>query len=341
MEVKPASHSSGDHNPNQACLPGDPAIRQNIKLIAKTLGARGSTILAWGKDHLPKRILNEQYRLSLNDDDLLPSNVHEPGIPPSEIPTEQPSSRIHLSRSNDRLNACDCPSPEQGPLCMASSVTTTITGGGYVAAAEKTNLSSRILEWVYGLEKHAMTMIHDPYALYVSTFTTSGSNTLPSDLNLTGGAACDRLMTTTSSLEQTVMTIQYSTTTIEDELVPGAINIKTSSRRSTISQPSDGSISERASQDRIRMLETRRDALTRRRASLEKAIYDLTWHSQPCFGAYDMISREEVKKLTSKLVDIKREEHNVGLNIFRSLRSQDEDRCGGGCSSLWVSRVTR
>jgi hypothetical protein len=309
-------------------------------------------MLAWGKDHLPpKRIPSkEQCRLSFNDDDL-PSNVHEPWktvtgelpeIPTFENATEQSSLRIHLSRINDRLKVCDCPCPEQGPLCMVPSVTTTITGGYVDAAAQKTNLSSRILEWTSGLEKHARTMIHDPYTLCVSTFTTNPcSNTLPSNLDLTEGAGHDRL-TTTSSLKETVMTIQYSSTiTVEDELVPGAIK-KTNSRRSTVSQPSDdGSISERGSRDRIRILETRRDALTRRRASIENAIYNLLWHSQPCFGPYDMAAREEVKKLNSELVDTRRDEHDIGMNLFRALRSQDEDHCGGGSSSLWVSRVTR
>jgi hypothetical protein len=59
-----------------------------------------------------------------------------------------------------------------------------------------------------------------------------------------------------------------------------------------------------------------------------------------------MNAREEVKKttarLSSELADIRREEHNVGLKLFRALKSQDEaDYCGGGSTSLWVSRVTR
>jgi hypothetical protein len=206
-----------------------------------------------------------------------------------------------------------------------------------------------------GLEKQAMAIIHDPYTRYPNTLAANtGSNTSPGDPHLIKVAGVD-CSTTTSSLKETVMTIQRSSTiTTENDPVPDALK-KVISRRPTVSQPSDnGSISmrllrcspERGNRTRIQILETRRDTLTRRRASTEKAIYDLMWHWRPCSALYDLNAREGNKKiiarLNSELADIRREEHDVGLNLFRALKSQDEENyCGSGSTSLWVSRVTR
>ncbi|KAL4993267.1 hypothetical protein BDV10DRAFT_179464 [Aspergillus recurvatus] len=364
IDQRSQEFSPGHHKPRQDCVSGDPAIRPNIKTMAKLLGSRGSNMLAWGKAHLPpKRTLSEeQCRLSYNND-TLPSNLLEPWnaisgqLPESltyEKSIEQPSLRIHLSRSNDRLKACGCPSPEQGPLCVTPSVVTTITGGDAGFAAQKTNLPSRIMEWASGLEKQAVTMLHDRYALYVDTFTTKPcSNTSPSDLSLIEGVGVDRF-TPKSSLKETAMTIRYSSMmTTDDELIPGATK-KIISRRSTTSQPSDNDqvsmppllcSNDQGNRDRIEMLEARRDTLAGHKASIEKAIYDLTWGSGAYSDPYDMDAREEVKKTTAKLnselADIKREERDVGLSLFRALKSQDEFYGGSGSSSLWVSRVTR
>ncbi|KAL3431567.1 hypothetical protein BDV09DRAFT_206524 [Aspergillus tetrazonus] len=356
--------SLGHHRPKQDCASGNPAIVQNIKVIAKLLGSRGSSMLAWRKDHFPpKRILSEeQCELSYINDNLS-SNISESWnatsrqLPESltyENQIEHPSNRIHLSRSNDRLKACSCPSPEQGPLYVAPSVVTTITGGEVDFEAQKTRLPSRIMEWASGLEKQATNMLHDPYTLYVGTFMTGpDSNTSSSDVRLIGDAGVDHLATT-SSPKETDMTIQYSSTMMtEVELISGATE-KTIIRSPTVFQPSDHDptsrplmmcSTEQGHRYRINMLEAKRDDLARRKASIEKAIYNLIWKPQPCPEPYDVITREEVKKTTtrlnSELADIRREEHDVGLSLFRALKNHDESSGGSGSTSLWVSRVTR
>ncbi|KAL3435025.1 hypothetical protein BDV09DRAFT_168417 [Aspergillus tetrazonus] len=355
--------SLGQHKPRQDCASGNAAILQNVKAIGKLLGSRGSSMLAWGKDHVPpKRMLSEeQCELSYVNDNLPPNipeswNATSRQLPESltyENKMEHPSNRIHLSRSNDRLKACTCPSPEQGPLCVAPSVVTTITSGDFDFAAQKTSLPSKIMEWASGLEKQATNILHGPYTLYVGTFTTSpDSNTSSSDVGLIGDAGVDHIATT-SNPKETGMTIEYSSTVMtEVELVPGATE-KTIIRSPTVFQPSDNDpisrpplkySTEQGDRDRIHVLEAKRDALARRKASIEKAIYDLEWKPQPC-SPYDAISREEVKKTTtrlnSELADITKEEHDVGLTLYRALKSHDESSGGSGSTSLWVSRVTR
>ncbi|KAL4757198.1 uncharacterized protein BDW70DRAFT_171599 [Aspergillus foveolatus] len=344
--------SSGDHKPKDG-LSCDPAIRQK--------GSRVSSMFARRKDHLqPKKIQSKhQCQLSPNRDDP-PSNILEPWkavsrrLPENSThakPVEQAPLQMHFPRSNGRLNACDCPSPERGPLCAVPSVVTTIIGGDLEAAAQKRDLPSRILEWANRLEEQAMTIVHDSYTLYFNTFTTNpDSNTSRGDIHRIKGAGVDRY-TTMSSLIETVMTIQHSTKMTEDEIARDAAD-KIISWRSTVSQESDdSSISmqcslEQGNRNHIDLLETRRYSLARRRESIEKALYNLMWHSRPCSAPNGMEAREEVKKITtrlnSELADIRREEHGVGLNLFRALKRRDEEEyCGSGSTSLWVSRVTR
>jgi hypothetical protein len=196
------------------------------------------------------------------------------------------------------------------------------------------------MEWTNWLGKQAITLIHD-------------SDKSPSDLHLIMGAG--DCFTTSSNPNETIVTIHSSSKIVaEDELLPGTI-VKITPQRPTDSLPSDtGSFSippsecssERENRSRIEVLEAKRYSLIRRRESIEKAIYDSMWPLGPCFAPYDMNAREEVKKtsarLSSELADIRREEHNIGLKLFRALKSRDEaDYCGGGSASLWVSRVTR
>ncbi|KAL6228790.1 hypothetical protein BDW75DRAFT_235646 [Aspergillus navahoensis] len=324
-----ASHS---HN-----MPSRIHIRINDSLII----AQRSQALS-SDDHKPRQdclyrvrhLSKEQCRLTPDSDDH-PSSILElwravsrrsPETATNRKAMEQPSSRIHSSRSVDSLKACDCPSPEQGPLCVAPSV--------------KTSLPSRIMEWTNWLGKQAITLIHD-------------SDKSPSDLHLIMGAR--DCFTTSSNPNETIVTIHSSSTiAAEDELLPGTID-KITPQRPTDSLPSDtGSFSippsvcssERENRSRIEVLKAKRYSLIRRRESIEKAIYDLMWPSGPYSAPYDMNAREEVKKtiarLSSELADIRREDHNIGLKLFRALKSRDEaDYCGGKSASLWVSRVTR
>lgn len=389
--------SSGDRNPKQNCLLGDPKIsdaglfeqvpaynkpfRANITVNAKSAGSHGSSILAWGKDHFPaKRLLSEtRCRLSLNDDNL-PSNIFDlrkavnrrspKRIPTYEKPKEQSSSRVRLSCSNDRLMARDRPSPDDGPIHMVPSVVTTITSGNADIPTRKTNLPSRIMQWASGLEEPAISIIHDPYPLGMNmSMPKPNFNTSPNDLEPIDDAGANqptsRLSVTTSalthsgrssapSLKETVTTTQYASSIItEEQTVPGAIE-KINSQKSTLSNLSDnGSTStpllqcspKGGTRNRIEILETRRDALARRKADIEKAIYELMWPTQPSYAAYDMDAREEVKntkaRLDSELAHVRREEYYVGLNIFRAWRKRDEvDYCGAGSTTLWVRRLT-
>jgi hypothetical protein len=210
------------------------------------------------------------------------------------------------------------------------------------------------MEWANGVEKQAMA-IHDRYVLSVNTFTAiSGSNPSLNDLYVNSGSEVD-CRRSTSSLNETVTTIQYSSAmTMEGELVLGAVN-RSILRRPFASQPFETGSSSTSStlrepgrerQDRVERLERRSRSLARRREYIEKAIHNLMWHSRPCSPLEDGKAREEVKKTTARLhsdlADIRREEHEIGLRRFRALRSQDErDYCGGGSTSLWISRVTR
>ncbi|KAL4738178.1 hypothetical protein BDV11DRAFT_206165 [Aspergillus similis] len=292
------------------------------------------------KDHLrPKRLSKDQCQLSPNGDGP-PSNILEPGKADSRRqpensahtkPMRQAPLQIHLSRSNGRLNACDCSSPERGPLCAVPSVVTTITGG-IDATVQKRDLPSRILERANRPKEQAMTIIHDNYTLYFNKSTANpGSNTSSRDLHLIKGAGLDRY-TTMSSPKETVMNIPHSTKLIEDN--------------GSISMPPLQCSPERGNRNHIELLETRRYSLAQHRESIEKALYNLVWHSPPYFAPYGMEEREVVKKtatrLKSELADIRREEHDVGLNLFRALKRRDEEEyCGGGSTSLWASRVTR
>lgn len=92
------------------------------------------------------------------------------------------------------------------------------------------------------------------------------------------------------------------------------------------------------------MLEARRDNLARRRANINTIIHELTQVIQPSSIAYDMAARDEVKKtvasLNNELADIRREEHEIGMKLFRLWKKRDEKNLYGGDSGLWVKRVT-
>lgn len=107
--------------------------------------------------------------------------------------------------------------------------------------------------------------------------------------------------------------------------------------------PSELSPEEQA-QSRIESLEARKDSLARRRNNINTIIHELTQVIQPSSVAYDMAARDEVKKtvssLNNELAEIKREEHEIGLKLYRAWKKRDERNNYGGGSGLWVKRVT-
>ena len=95
--------------------------------------------------------------------------------------------------------------------------------------------------------------------------------------------------------------------------------------------------------DRIASLQAKLDNLHRRRANLTTVIHELTHVMQPSSIAYDMASRQEIKKtvagLNGELQEVTKEEHETGLKLHRALKRQD----GNGMyepTSLWVRRMT-
>ena len=97
-------------------------------------------------------------------------------------------------------------------------------------------------------------------------------------------------------------------------------------------------------QSRIEALKARQDDLSRRKRNLNILIYELTQVIQPSSIAYDMATRDEVKKrvasLNNELDEVRKEEHEVGLKLVRAWKKRDEQDVYGGSSSLWVRRVT-
>lgn len=101
---------------------------------------------------------------------------------------------------------------------------------------------------------------------------------------------------------------------------------------------------EKQAASRIEALEARRDTLARRRGNIDTIIHELTQVIQPSSVAYDMAARDEVKRtvssLNNELADIKREDHELGLKLFRAYKKLDEQDANAGSTSLWVKRVT-
>jgi hypothetical protein len=130
--------------------------------------------------------------------------------------------------------------------------------------------------------------------------------------------------------------------------VPSAVApVKKPSRKPTPSEATNDLLQcppEQQAQNRIEILEARKDYLTRRKRSINTMIYELTQVIQPSPIAYDLAAREEVKKtvasLNNELADINKEEHEIGMKLFRARRKRDEQGFYGGSSGLWVKRVT-
>lgn len=101
---------------------------------------------------------------------------------------------------------------------------------------------------------------------------------------------------------------------------------------------------EKQAENRIDALEARRDTLARRMGNIDTIIHELTQVIQPSSIAYDMAARDEVKRtvssLNNELADIKKEDHEIGLKLFRAYKKRDEQGPNAGSTSLWVKRVT-
>lgn len=101
---------------------------------------------------------------------------------------------------------------------------------------------------------------------------------------------------------------------------------------------------EKQAENRIEALEARREVLARRMGNIDTIIHELTQVIQPSSIAYDIAVRDEVKRtvssLNNELADIKREDHEIGLTLFRAYKKRDDNGAYGSSTSFWVKRVT-
>lgn len=95
---------------------------------------------------------------------------------------------------------------------------------------------------------------------------------------------------------------------------------------------------------RIAGLQAKLDNLRQRRNNLQTVIHELTNVVQPSSIAYDMASRQEIKRtvdgLSKELAEIVKDEHETGLKLHRALK-RDDEFAAYEPTSIWVRRVTR
>ncbi|KAL6718918.1 hypothetical protein ACLMJK_003153 [Lecanora helva] len=94
---------------------------------------------------------------------------------------------------------------------------------------------------------------------------------------------------------------------------------------------------------RVASLQAKLDNLRRRRGNLQTVIYELTHVVQPSSIAYDMASRQEIKKtvegLNNELADVIKDEHETGIKLHRTMK-RDDEFAAYEPTSIWVRRVT-
>ncbi|KAF6239134.1 hypothetical protein HO173_003007 [Letharia columbiana] len=94
---------------------------------------------------------------------------------------------------------------------------------------------------------------------------------------------------------------------------------------------------------RIASLQAKLDNLHQRRKNLQTVIHELTNVVQPSSIAYDMASRQEIKRtvdaLGKELAEVGKDEHETGLMLHRALK-RDDEFAAYEPTSIWVRRVT-
>ena len=95
--------------------------------------------------------------------------------------------------------------------------------------------------------------------------------------------------------------------------------------------------------DRVTLLEAKLASLNRRKDNLQTVIHELTHVVQPSSVAYDLASRQEIKKtvegLNTESAAVAKEIHETGLKLHRALKKRDENAMFEP-TGLWVRRVT-
>ncbi|KAE8146544.1 hypothetical protein BDV25DRAFT_49041 [Aspergillus avenaceus] len=369
------SRKSSDMNRLMGAAPAY-SFETNITADARPGEPRNANILDWGKEQ--KRKLSGARNRPAESDLSLPP-TREPWKGPSgrapiidpiqENPRAKSSSRLHTSRSSDRLRGTNSPSPDYSYLGIVPSVVTTITAGEPNTKGPEKHVPNRNIPQTRVPEEPTPP-------------STSASSRTPPRVDLPGPDLSDPLAelklgndddftepvsrfstttyepteadssTATESRRNSIDTASQSTDNIPSIMsrkrpVPSAVAPgKKPTRKPTPSQATGApeSPSQSPPQDRIQMLESRKEYLARRKASINTMIHELTQVIQPSPVAYDMAAREEVKKtvasLNNELAEITKEEHEIGMKIFRTLRKRDERNFGSGSATLWVKRVT-
>ncbi|CRG86390.1 hypothetical protein PISL3812_03396 [Talaromyces islandicus] len=133
--------------------------------------------------------------------------------------------------------------------------------------------------------------------------------------------------------------------------VPGyATSIKSTKRKPVGSEtpPPEVDLKDMTPHDRaqyrINSLQIRSNELSKRKTSVKTMLHELTQVIQPSSIAYDMATRDEVKKsvtsLNNELAEITKEEHDLGVKLSRAYRKLDSADFYEH-SSLWVKSIDR
>ncbi|MCJ1282636.1 hypothetical protein MMC26_001961 [Xylographa opegraphella] len=98
-----------------------------------------------------------------------------------------------------------------------------------------------------------------------------------------------------------------------------------------------------AAVDRVSLLQAQLDSLNRRRQNLATVIYELTHVVQPSSIAYDIASRQEIKKSVegfhAESAQVAKEIYETGMKLHRAMKRRDEESMFEP-TGLWVRRVT-
>jgi hypothetical protein len=96
--------------------------------------------------------------------------------------------------------------------------------------------------------------------------------------------------------------------------------------------------------DKISSLEARMEEFALRKRNITKLIKQLSSGAQPSATAFDLRTREQVKRtikgLEGELAEIIQEEHDVGLRLHRVQRRKDRDEMYENPTGLWIKRIT-
>ena len=100
---------------------------------------------------------------------------------------------------------------------------------------------------------------------------------------------------------------------------------------------------EESAVDRVVLLEAKLNSLHKRKQNLQTVIHELTNVVQPSSAAYDVASRQEIKKTVEGLnvesAAVAKEIHETGMKLHRALKKRDESSSFEP-TGLWVRRVT-